>query len=664
MLLFTGMQIAVAKPDKSENGQNIGVKRRPDTLHDSDGVLHKVWQEPVDGIYQVFYAKQGEEKEMGLGTDKNPSVQLSDSPYHSLRPRIALDSASDIIYVIWTEYIPWEDDNFVNEPMPLPSLFYTAADSSGDNDDSDEWSEPDGFADGRYGMQSFEVYESKYVIDKKIDRYDLDGIMDTDKDGIKDSAEVLGELGYQTDWRKPDTDIDGMNDLDEIEYGFDPLNDDRYGLKAKEFYKMLFRNSDMDGDGLTMGEENDGGFPVTAGAAKVLDDGHVKYRFYPRDDHEAYLILGLQLRRTGLNEPNPQPETGFYSIDILVESEELNDVELSGSGSEMEQEVFMVEIGPFNVAEDAATDVTIEVELTQFPSDEDKYKKVVGDWKPPSTVWIKSLVFLSVMIAAPSPDYNIFNYKEGREFIGAESSKATELREDFLITSDPNRRDLFIEFDYLEGHGVPPALFTEAISAYSDAGIIFHYLVDDENIPLDTMTDPDPDGNGAESLMGKDEARDLLMCFRNPALMSYIHVIFATSLFSEDSMGWIGGCAISAHTAGDLLFELRLLVFIHELGHTIEASHEKPDGLYNALVDGPGGVDTMNEYNAMRSGGVGDVDEADHVLRGVDNDDRNIGATDLIGKPRFSIESADQFNLKNKLSVDTGRNIELLDNYV
>jgi hypothetical protein len=44
--------------------------------------------------------------------------------------------------------------------------------------------------------------------------------------------------------------------------------------------------------------------------------------------------------------------------------------------------------------------------------------------------------------------------------------------------------------------------------------------------------------------------------------------------------------------------------------------------------------------------------------------DRDLGATEIIGFPRFSIESIDQFDLTNKLSVDTGSNIDLLDNYV
>ena len=84
---------------------------------------------------------------------------------------------------------------------------------------------------------------------------------DTDRDGLKDGKEVYVYLTNPLKW---DTDGDGFGDGDEVLSGFDPLSktgklpdQDRDGLA--DLYEidnyLDFRNPDMDGDGLSDGDE-------------------------------------------------------------------------------------------------------------------------------------------------------------------------------------------------------------------------------------------------------------------------------------------------------------------------------------------------------------------------------------------------------------------------
>jgi hypothetical protein len=348
---------------------------------------------------------------------------------------------------------------------------------------------------------------------------------------------------------------------------------------------------------------------------------------------------------------------------VIVESDTLGSIEFSHSGSALEWDRFQISAGSFNVYEDEETIIRIIVSITQ----------------PESTDY-RTLAFSSIMIAAPSPNFNLFNYKEGRDY--SDSYLAGVLTEQFEICGDIYRPDLFLEVDYFQGHEPSDEMYSETINAFSDAGIKLHYKIDQMNLPLATTTSPDLDGDGAETLRINEEAQDILHSTRNMAYSSYIHIVYAHTLFwfSFPNVILLGG-AMPAPTAGDLthsgiimadqalindttsassLMERRLKVTIHEIGHALGASHEgplgrTPAGSYNAIVDGPGLNDTLNGYNVMRQGGLSDFESAGKLLRGIGNTDRNIGASENIGRPRFSIESLDQLDVTNKLSVDFSR---------
>jgi hypothetical protein len=671
LLVLVGMQMIAgisAKRTTAMNAKGMGMKRHPDSIHDSDGRHHMVWQEPRDGQYDIFYAVQvkGAKKELGLGANANTVVQISDTPTDSHHPKITMDPDTEIIYILWTEEHPMDILDSDGGTFVSKSLFYTAA--VFEPNDEPVWTEPQNLAEGDEPVKRFSVKESDFMISGYGWKpAEFKGTMDTDMDTIKDSDEVLGKLGYITKWNDDDSDDDGLLDNLEYVYEFNPLIDERFTPWAKSFIRLLTLLSDDDDDGFTYSEETTCDKPVTVRIAHVLNTGYVAYTFFPKADHTASLVVDLQVRRYGLLYI-PPPVTASYSIDVTVESESLSAVEFTISGSHMEWEWFKAYGGSFNVYEDEETTVTIDVSVSQPDSND-----------------YRTLAIGSVMIAAPSLDFHLFNYKEGRDYEAGDSYLVGVLTVNIEICTDPNRPDLFLEVDYFQGHEPSEELYSEAIDAFSDAGIILHYKIDQTNLALSTTTSPDPDSDGAETLRNEDEQSDLLDSTRNALYSDYIHLVFAHYMEDDDLPGWIlYGGAKSAATAADLtesgilladealqdissiystLLERRIKVVVHEIGHALGASHEKNTGSYNAIIDGPGGVDIKNTYNVMMQNEL-DSTVSNQLLRGTGNTDRRFGATEDIGRPRFSIESIAQFDLTNKLSVDTGRNIDILDQYV
>jgi len=90
-----------------ESGSDNGIKRHADSFKDGHGVLHMVWQEPVDGQYEIFYANndgEGKEKNMGIGNDWNPSERrITFTPGDSVWPEVGADAIAGWVWVTWTE---------------------------------------------------------------------------------------------------------------------------------------------------------------------------------------------------------------------------------------------------------------------------------------------------------------------------------------------------------------------------------------------------------------------------------------------------------------------------------------------------------------------------------------------------------------------------------
>jgi len=81
-------------------------------------------------------------------------------------------------------------------------------------------------------------------------------------------------------------------------------------------------------------------------------------------------------------------------------------------------------------------------------------------------------------------------------------------------------------------------------------------------------------------------------------------------------------------------------------------------------VDGSTTTDTNNGFNLMAQDGLSISTDVNKRILGIGNTARCKGSVSFIGMPRFSIESIAQLDLTSKLSVDTGRNIDILGNYV
>jgi hypothetical protein len=698
MFLVVGAMAVAAKPSDAGKNSNMGIARHPDIVKDEDGVMHMVWQEPMGDQYEIFYASQGQggKKEVGIGSDMNTVHRVSYTPRDSVWPQITIDPETGIMYILWTESVPTtllDGYGGEDEPAPIltPTLYMVAAEFDSGNTESlsfsdyqNPWTSPQNFASAESKVTDFKIVDSEYLL-KSAGEEVKRGIIDTDDDKIKDSDEYLGKLGYKTSWRNPDTDGDKIIDSIEYEIGFSPLINEYYTPYVKEYLKWILWFSDTDGDGLTYIEETGTDYPVTMGVAKMLHTGEATYRFFPKDDHEAYLRLGLQLERVGIF-TIPPPASAYFRLIVTVDTESEADQVVTYSDYHMEWERFFVDVGPFDVYEDEVTDVTVEIDFTS--STATSKQQISNDIEEQQQYYIKTLELRSLMLA-DTDDSQQFNYKEGRDFI-PDSEELTGIQiKDFTIKGDPNRPDLFIEVDWFAGHEPTPEVWSESINAFSDAGIKFHYKIDDKNLPLNTAMTLDDDSDGVETLRNDDELQEVLDLTRNSLYDEYIHFVCAHYIEIDALPGWtIYGGAQSGPTATDLtesgvvfadeamqdiantfsnLMERRLKVVVHEIGHCLGAAHEKNSadgGDYDPRVDGGDGVDDFNDYNVMRQDAIHNADAAE-LLRGNGNaDNRVLGATELIGRPRFSIESVEQFDMTDKLSVDTGRNIDILDQYV
>ncbi len=103
LLVLVLMSSSLLKADAS-----TGIGRRSDTVLDSNCCVHKVWQEPLDDQFEIFY-KNNFTGNMGHGNERNPPLRLTESLTDSVWPQIAFDPSSGIIYVSWIEQLPAGD---------------------------------------------------------------------------------------------------------------------------------------------------------------------------------------------------------------------------------------------------------------------------------------------------------------------------------------------------------------------------------------------------------------------------------------------------------------------------------------------------------------------------------------------------------------------------
>ncbi len=653
-----------------------GMQRRPDTAKGPDGRLHMVWSEKLGGQWDVCYAsKPGE---MGLGSDDNPSWRVTDTPTDSIEPHVSVDSVTGLVYVVWVEEFPDAmSDGLYEVAMDGTSMLYSVTENG------TFWSESLSLSMVPGSIKSFEVDRSNGTVkfgDGAQGKRPPSGnglassyrfSFDTDSDGIRDADEFLGIMGNVTFWWTGDTDGDGLGDRDEYTFGFSPVVNDLYGRYAKAFLEVLKLYVDGDRDGITYNAEKDCNFPVTTRYANVHDRGSVTYGFWPRSAHDATLTLLLQTRRHSSKDPPPPAPTN-YTLAVSVDAGTAGTFSFDHSGNEMEWDRFYVTFGNFSVGEDEQTNITIGVIVEQPPPSDHR-----------------TLAIYSVMISGTSGSSE-FSYKEGRDYLpGATLTEA--LTQHYQACGDPVRPDLFLEVDAISGHNPTVEVFSEAINIFSDAGIILHYRIDETAIPLNEATTTDSTGDGATWLNACSDPRELtdfLAAHRTtaPPFNEYVHVIFANRIAYP--MGSfcvpVYGIAMSADLASDrehsgvliaddeldsvlsiaTVAQQRTKILAHEVGHAIGASHEKDTGKCNVCVDGSRVVDKNNVFNLMMIGGLDDPSDARVRILGGGNTKRCKGAVEFIGMPRFSIESIDQIDLTNKLSADTGRNIDILGNYV
>ena len=570
------------------------LERRPDTAKGADGTLHMVWSERFGGQFDVCYANNAGGNEMGLGSDANLASRITRTPSDSVAPHLIIDAETGIVYVFWADLLPPEEDDGVFSALDVTTgIFYVAT------PDAQDWSAPIFFGSCDRGIEKGGdpstsealrclsdtlALAAKGLKDKADATRALLGSLQTDGDELPDRVEALGINGVVTFWWDPDTDKDGLYDHLEFRYGFDPLFNDLLGNRIKEFLDLILLVGDDDGDGLTNGQEFGCGFPVTNGFANVLSGGGITYRFWPRTAYTADLLALLEVRRQGIGSI-PPPEMASLTVNVTVTSS--SPTTFSFTASALEGDRVSYDLGSFPVAVDDQTDVRIDVAVSQPPSN-----------------GFRTLGVHTVMIASPTTSTD-FSYKEGRDYLPGDASLAAALVENFEVCGDYTRPDLFLEVDAIATHNPTPDVFSESINAYSDAGIILHYRLDETTISLSEPTTTDTDGDGATTLnrcVDENEIRDFLAAHRNLATPyeEYMHVIFAHDVKSNTSSGCqaLFGRANSAALATDpthsgvligdnqldssistaTVTQQRVKVLIHEVGHALGASHEGPLG--------------------------------------------------------------------------------------
>jgi hypothetical protein len=715
-----------------------GMKRRPDSVMDGNGILHKVWQERFDGQFEICYARKP--GEMGLGSENNPAFRITNTPTDSVDPRIAIDEASGIAYIIWTEILP-PDLNIGGKEKeggwtPEALLQYTATATFEPGDPL--WSTPKVLGESICQLKKFAVMDGSWEIELgkgkpgwasslpdlipkpcslpdempklggKCSLPDLkcEGLMDTDEDGISDSDEVLGILGYFTHWWNPDTDLDWLPDHWEILKNWDPTmviwSQFAYCFPSPSTHKDPFCKGiwtdglcmfiDADNDGIiACNEDND--YPVTTEVVELTDDGDTVYRFWPMVDGDYNVVLRTQQRTF---------QSGQYGCDFINVSIEVTlDGLLVNTWTTTWSDVFpwvwsIDTVASFSLTGLDMTAVTIlqsiDIGLTVLfdpPHCGSAYVAVV---RALAVDWIKLEL---------DSDRSEVNYKDADDFVNTPLPFTTYVHtEEMVIQLDPYQRELLLELDSMDGHDWVPEVLNELINAFSDANIILHYKIDETNLPTTEVTGVFGAGDVSSLSFGHpptsdDETSVYLSDHRNTTLrlLGYVHVMNVHNLPGACGIADQGEASTHPKFSGVLipdqnfidgvcygvanfpfdLFSTRLAVLLHEIGHALNLAHDKSTGTVDPLcviddcgdpADPSDDDDICNYYNNMGYSYCFASTRTDESFYGTGNNDRRVGSTAAIGRPRFSYESVDQIDLVSLLSVDVANNYPALGLYV
>ena len=669
-----------------------GMQRRPDSVHDAKGDLHMVWQERFEGQSDVCYARG--RGEFGLGSDRNPAVRITDTPSDSVSPRIAIDAASQIAYVVWVEEISPHSVGVVPEDTgpASPLLMYTA--TALFEPGAPLWAAPQALADGGGKLVKFEVAASHYTgvrlqQGRVLTDTDWNGDFDTDRDGIKDSDEVLAVLGYKTLWWKADTDDDQLPDLLEIQNILDPIVHVTkefpqcfprgQGKTCEMIFNLLCFIVDLDEDGFSIcGEGQD--FPVTTEVAGFTHGGSATYRFWPKVDGAYNLVLRTQMRTYST-------AVACTSVSVAITADGFSVGTWTRPWDDTNP--------PWSVDVAAMVNVT-GIDFTAVTAAQAVDVDLTVSFDPPacgeaflSVLRQFALDWLKLELAGQRSEVN---YKDADDFTDdpAPPSYLVDLStENMIIHLDPAQRDLLLELDSMAGHGWLPGVLNEAINVYSDHNIILNYKVSETGLPLSEVVLAGSDVSTITSdwpVTSTDESSLYLAAHRDMGLQAlrYVHVVnvhrgecgmaeqgafgdapefSGVMLYDQDFIDDFCGLGGVADGIPDL-FSLRLVALVHELGHVFNTAHEKTTGSVHPVID-PGGFDTCNAYNLMVGGGYCIVASLfAKELTGTGNADRRFGATAPIAGPRYSVETVAQFNFASLLSVEATNNLVPLAVYV